>query len=382
MSKKLSITMISNGMSHHQIPFCEYMARNEDVEYHFIATKPLSEERANMGYQDLNFSGDYIVRSYESVESMDRAMQLANDSDFVIYGSAPYSFIKDRLKKKKWTCIYSERVFKRGFKDKITWKYAIAYFQRYFCTSHKRLRLLCASAYASSDYRYFRFKQKHTYKWGYFPPNTSADIHALVSCKKENSIAWVGRMIDWKHPELAIELATMLHDRKVPFHLTMVGNGTLYEDVKRQIQEKQLEEVVTLTGALPTTEVRDVMEHSEILLATSDYQEGWGAVVNEGMNSACAVVGSNAMGSVPYLIRNGENGVAFESGNVEALFQKVYYLLENSDVRAHMGEKAYQAIRSEWNGENAGCKLIEMCKQFQAGNEDFCYPDGVCSIAK
>ena len=85
MSQKLTITMISNGMSHHQIPFCEYMAGNEEVDFHFIATKPLSEERANMGYQDLNFSGDYIVRSYESQESFRQAMQLADESDFVFH---------------------------------------------------------------------------------------------------------------------------------------------------------------------------------------------------------------------------------------------------------------------------------------------------------
>lgn len=53
--KKMSITMLSNGMSHHQLPFCEYMAKQRDIDFYFIATKPLAEERLKMGYEDLNY---------------------------------------------------------------------------------------------------------------------------------------------------------------------------------------------------------------------------------------------------------------------------------------------------------------------------------------
>ena len=49
------------------------------------------------------------------------------------------------------------------------------------------------------------------------------------------------------------------------------------------------------------------MEKSEIFLFTSDKGEGWGAVLNESMNSACAVVASHAIGSVPFLLKDGEN---------------------------------------------------------------------------
>jgi glycosyltransferase involved in cell wall biosynthesis len=54
--------------------------------------------------------------------------------------------------------------------------------------------------------------------------------------------------------------------------------------------------------------VRDHMEAADIFLFTSDFNEGWGAVLNESMNSACAVVASHAIGSVPFLLKDGENG--------------------------------------------------------------------------
>ena len=53
------------------------------------------------------------------------------------------------------------------------------------------------------------------------------------------------------------------------------------------------------------------MERADIYLATSDRQEGWGAVINEAMNSGCAVVADHMMGAVPYLISHEENGMIY-----------------------------------------------------------------------
>ena len=43
-------------------------------------------------------------------------------------------------------------------------------------------------------------------------------------------------------------------------------------------------------GALKPADVRKEMERADIFLFTSDYKEGWGAVLNEAMNARCAIV--------------------------------------------------------------------------------------------
>ena len=172
--KSISVVMISNAMNHHQYPFCDSMSKAEGVTFHFIATKPIAQERLKIGFKDLNNSREYIVRPYESDNEYKRAMKIANESDFVIYGSAPFEYIKDRIKHKKWTFIYSERLFKekRGG-DFLNIKTISACILRYFFASHKKLRLLCSSAFSSNDYKFFRFKKNQAYKWGYFPPKSS-----------------------------------------------------------------------------------------------------------------------------------------------------------------------------------------------------------------
>ena len=79
------------------------------------------------------------------------------------------------------------------------------------------------------------------------------------------------------------------------------------------IREKKLEDCVHMLGAMSPDEVRKHMEQANIFLFTSDRNEGWGAVLNEAMNSGCAVVASHAIGSVPYLIKNGNNGYIYEN---------------------------------------------------------------------
>lgn len=376
---KISITIISNAMSHHQILFCEYMAKQEDIDFYFIATKPIAQERLQMGYENLNHSGNYIVRSYENKVEYKRARELAENSDFVIYGSAPYVFVRSRIWKNKWTFVYSERIFKNGIKDKKLFKKIIIYLLYYGMVPHRRLRLLCASAYAAKDFRKFGFKSSHMYKWGYFPPDTKQSLRELLESKEKNNLIWVARMIPWKHPELPVFLAERLKENQIPFQLTLVGDGPLFKQIAEMIKEKELSEHVTLTGSLPKDEVRNRMERSEILLATSDYGEGWGAVINEGMNSACAVVASHAMGATRFLIENEKNGLIFESENIEELYEKIVELLKNREKRHQIQKKAFTTIENEWNGKNAAKKLIYLCRQLQDGNTEFHYPEGICS---
>ena len=105
---QISVTMISNAMNHHQFPFCDSMSEIHDISFQFVATKPIAAERLQTGFQDLNSSRDYIVRSYESESENKKAQQLVDNSDFVIYGSAPYEMLKNRKKNGKLIFLYSE----------------------------------------------------------------------------------------------------------------------------------------------------------------------------------------------------------------------------------------------------------------------------------
>ena len=133
------------------------------------------------------------------------------------------------------------------------------------------------------------------------------------------------------------------------------------------VSEKKLEDRITFYGFLKPQEVRRIMEKSHIHLFTSNYLEGWGAVVNEAMNSGCAEVASARAGAVPFLVRPGENGLIYQKDSFEDLLAQVRFLLDNPEQGEKMGKAAYKTIAEEWNEQEAAVRLLKFYEQWREG---------------
>lgn len=96
------------------------------------------------------------------------------------------------------------------------------------------------------------------------------------------------------------------------------------------------------------------------------------------MNSACAVVASGAIGSVPYLVKSGENGYIYRDGDLDDLYEKVKYLLDHPKERAAMGKAAYQTMTETWCADVAAERLLTLIENLQAG-KDTPFGEGPCS---
>lgn len=309
---------------------------------------------------------------------------LIDSSDAVIIGSAPDSLIENRLKLNKLTFKYAERFYKTGFKASRYLRNMLAAWLHHGRFQKYPLYMLCASAYTAADCAKFGNYKNRCYKWGYFPElKKYDDINTLVESKKENSLLWVGRLIDWKHPELALRVAKKLKKEGYSFKLNFIGTGELEEKLRTQIKQEDLEDCVSLLGQMRPEKVREYMEKSEIFLFTSDRQEGWGAVLNEAMNSGCAVVASGAIGSVPFLIKDGENGYIYRDGNIDGLYEKVKHLFDNKEVRVKLGKNAYATLYNEWNAAVAADRFVKLVQAIESGSKKVdIFESGPCSKAE
>ena len=377
----MKIIFLSNFLNHHQLPLCKAFIEN-NIEFYFIATTHVPKSRLVLGYADMNHAYDFVICAYENAENHQKALDLCRTADVVITGSAPDCYIKERLKNKKLTFRYSERIYKIKPPFYQMPLRAVKYFLQN--GRHKNLYMLCASAYTAADYAKTATFINKTYKWGYFPEVKKYDnIDALINGKKKNTLLWAGRLIDWKHPENAVEVARRLKQEGYSFTLNIIGTGDMENELKSLILNYGLENCVHMLGSMPPEKVREHMENSEIYLFTSDRQEGWGAVLNESMNSGCAVAASHAIGSVPFLLKDGENGLIYRDGDIDNLYQKVKYLLDNPSKRAEIGIKAYETLCEEWNAENAAKKIIELAKALLSGKKKAnLFENGVCSKAE
>ncbi len=377
----MKIIFLSNFLNHHQLPLCKAFSEKENIEFTFIATTPTFEEQLKLGYAEMNKSYNFVVRTYEDAAQNALAYRLCEEADVVIIGSAPESYIKKRLQEKKLTFRYSERVYKRKPPFYEMLPRAVKYYWKH--GRYKELFLLCSSAYTAADYAKTRTYINKTYKWGYFPEvKQYKAIESVISEKKKHTLLWVGRLLDWKHPEAPVLIAQKLHEEGYNFELNIIGIGQMEEQIRVIIKKIGLEDKIHLLGAMPPENVRTHMEQAEIFMFTSDRNEGWGAVLNEAMNSGCACVASNMIGAAPFLIEDGKNGFMYKDGDIEDLYAKVKFLIDNPEKRAEMGAEAYKTMAEEWNAENAAERFVALAQAILDGNKS---PDlfetGICSKA-
>lgn len=380
----MRITFFSNFINHHQIPLANELYSMPEVDYTFVAMEAIPEERLSMGYVDQNKSFPYVLTTYDSAENLCRARELAIESDIVIIGSAPDSIMLERLPTGKLTFHSSERYFKKG----ITWRYfpenfasAMKHIKRF--ERYRNYNYLCMSAYAAADINMFANYEGRMFQWAYFTDVKSLDVKNFLKQKsygEKVSILWAGRLLSWKHPEDCIYIAKYLQSKGYTFELNIIGNGELEHYLKNEIYKEHLEEKINMVGALSPDSVRQYMERADIFLFTSDYNEGWGAVLNEAMSSGCAVVASHAAGATPYLIKHNMNGLIYKCGEREDLFLQVEALVENYELRKKIMKNAVKTMQQDWNAKSAANRLFQLCQKLQRGEESP-FESGPCSVA-
>lgn len=360
----MKITFYSNYLNHHQLPLAEEFIKL-GIDYTFVATTPIEEESIKLGYEDMNKKYPFVLRAYEDSESEQKALELCVESDVIILGSAPEIYLKERLKHNKITFRYSERYLKQGLWRLLDPRLLLSMYKNNFKFRNKPFYLLAASAYAPWDFKVCGSFINKCYKWGYFPQKIDYDINKLINQKRKNqklSLLWCGRLINLKHPEKAIYIAEKLKKDGFEFEMILIGTGPLKELLENLIKRKCLKDYVKLVGAVPSSKVRKYMEDANIYLFTSDYNEGWGAVLNESMNSACAVVASHAIGSVPFLIKHNINGLIYKNNDINSLYESVKKLVLDQKQREEISINAYNTISETWNNSKAAKNFLALVK--------------------
>lgn len=365
----MKVTFVSNYINHHQIPVSSELYAKLGADYAFVQTEAMEQERVQMGWNPDTESLPYL-RLFEADPK--GTMQLIMDSDVVIFGGTDdESFIQPRLKSGKPVIRYSERIYKTG-----QWKFISPRGLMKKYEDHTQYRkapvyMLCAGAYVASDFNLVRAYPNKKLKWGYFPAMKDYDVDKLLDEKAGRAgkmeILWAARFIDWKHPEMVVKLAETLKKENYNFHITMIGGGVMKDEIEQMVEALDVSDCITLAGFRTPDEVRAYMEKADIYLVTSDRQEGWGAVVNEAMNSGCAVVGDAMIGAVPYLIEDGVNGLIYKTKSQKALEQAVKSLLNEPGQTQELGRRAYQTIQETWNAKVAAERLLGFAEELLNG---------------
>lgn len=382
----MKIAFFSNFLNHHQLPLCREFCKKEGVEFIFVATEPIEQDRLDMGYENMNEKYDFVLRAYEGGSSLQKAEDLARECDVMIFGAAPLSYLEIRMATNKPAFYFTERLLRKGY-----WRRFIPTTRQkinagYVQYKDKPLYILGASAYTSYDLNLCGFDPEKCFKWGYFPEVRDCEVDQLLQKKRENSrveILYAGRLLNLKRALDTVKALNLLVKKGITnFRFTIVGDGEQKPQIEQYVKKHHMEQHIRLLPFVPAKEVRQYMDQSDIYVFSSNMFEGWGAVMNEAMDSACAMVVSHAVGSAPYLIENGKNGLIYPCGNVKRLADVLESLISDASYREALAQEAHRTITREWTAEIAADRLLQLNAALEEGNATDLFSDGICSRAE
>mgnify|MGYP002510052113 CR=1 FL=1 len=365
----MTVTFISNYINHHQIPFSNACYEQLKEDYHFIQTQPMEQERLAMGW---NREGEKLPYVHCLYGEEDRCRRLVMESDVLLAGwSGREDLVQERLRAGKLTIRISERLYREGQWKAVSPRGLLHKYKEHIRYRKSPAYLLCAGAYVPSDFHLIHAYPGKMFRWGYFPETkyyTQGQMEKMKDRSGSIDIVWAGRFIPLKHPEYMVRLAERLKGERV--HIHMAGGGEMEEQLKAAAAEKGLGERITFYGFKTPEEVRRIMEKCHIHIFTSNHLEGWGAVVNEAMNSGCAVVANVQAGAVPYLIQHKKNGMVYPGGSYEKMEEAVRFLLSHPARMEKMGQEAYRTITQSWNARHGVEELLRMAEGMMAGRTE------------
>lgn len=375
----MKIVYLTNAYGHISGPLCDELSKFYGDEFVFIETAELDGHRKDVGS---GAQRDFVINANEDKE---KAKKLCDEAEVLIFGAAPLEYIENRIKNNKFTIYYSERLFK----DKILlhlnpitlWRFKKRYIDP---SKNSNFHLMCASSFAALDFKRIGAFKNKMYKWGYQPTVFEKDIDSVISKKAEDGLdfIWVGRLVSLKHCDDAIRVIANLRKMGYNARMKVVGTGEEENNLKALAKELGVEEHIDFKGRCLIDDTRRMMDDANIFLFTSDFGEGWGATLNECMNSGVACVASHGAGATNFLVNDGENALVYVSGDVNMLTEKAKLLVDNKELREKIGKAGYESMYNLWNPQKSYKRMIQFINELQEKGSCELFAEGPCSKAE
>ena len=158
-------------------------------------------------------------------------------------------------------------------------------------------------------------------------------------------VTFSGRLVERKGVGVLLEAWGKLAKDHQDVPLVIVGGGPLEKKLKDQSQELGIEENAKFFGFV--NNIGDYLAATDIFVFPS-FQEGFPNSVLEAMACGLPVIATR-IGGVVDVIKNEENGLLVEPGNVEQLADALKRLISDTEHASALGKNALRTVRENYD---------------------------------
>ena len=147
-----------------------------------------------------------------------------------------------------------------------------------------------------------------------------------------------------------------LADEGLAFTALISGIGPTYDETERRIGELDLGERVRMTGYVDYDDVPGIYRRAAIFVSPT-YAEGFSNTILEAMASRLAVVSCRAVGVVD-CIRDGDNGLLTDPGDIRALTAALRRVITDAALRNRLADGALEECRRVYSWHTVGQRIM------------------------
>ena len=180
-------------------------------------------------------------------------------------------------------------------------------------------------------------------------------------------IATTGRLVEKKGLEYSIRAVAKLAKLHSNIKYNIIGDGPLRENLQQLIQDLAVSNIVKLLGPKQQQELIEILNNSHIFTAPSvtakdGNQDAPVNVLKEAMAMGMPVV-STYHGGIPELVEDGISGFLVPERDVDALAEKLGYLIEHPEIWPQMGQAGRAYVEKYYDIRKLNVQLVELYQQ-------------------
>jgi len=187
-------------------------------------------------------------------------------------------------------------------------------------------------------------------------------------------ILTVARLVEKKGIEYSIKAVANVMQKHQNIEYKIAGDGPLRKDLERLILDLGVKDKVHLLGWLERNEVIRVMDESHIFILSSvtaknGDQEGQGVVLQEVQAMGLPVLATLHNG-IPEGVVDGRSGFLVPERDVDALAEKLEYLIEHPELWVEMGRFGRKFVEENYEIKKLTRKLVEIYEECLAKGKE------------
>jgi len=177
----------------------------------------------------------------------------------------------------------------------------------------------------------------------------------------------VGRFVEKKSPSSVVKAFKLVTDKFPDARLWMVGQGPLFIETRELVNRLGLEKSITLTGALKTEQIKELMRQSRCFVqhsvtARNGDKEGTPVTILEAGSSGLAIVSTRHAG-IKEAVVNGETGYLVEEYDIEGMAACLLKIADDVELASALGAKEAAYIRRNYEIKDRIITLSGLIKQ-------------------